>query len=57
MAAWLENSDESDDLEVWDMQKNEYGFKDLISWLNNGGILLEAEGKVEKKEKKIGRKG
>ena len=51
MVAWLENSDEMDDFEVWGVWKDDYIFKDLEFWLMNSGSLT-AEGGGKKKGRK-----
>ena len=54
MVAWLEDSEDSDDLQVWGVKKEVYVFKDLDLWLKNSGSLVQEEkkGKKEKKKRK-----
>lgn len=49
MVAWLENADDaSSDLDVWGVEKAQYGFVDLALWLKNEGKGLVLEGKSRK---------
>jgi hypothetical protein len=53
MVAWLENAeDASSDLEVWKVEKGQYGFADLDTWLKNDGKGLRLDGLKEKMEKR-----
>ena len=58
MVAWLEDSEDSDDLQMWGVKKEVYVFKDLDLWLKNSGSLVQEEkkGKKGKKEEKKGKK-
>jgi hypothetical protein len=49
MVAWLEDAeDASSDLDVWGVEKAQYGFVDLALWLKNEGKGLVLEGKSKK---------
>jgi hypothetical protein len=49
MVAWLENAeDASSDLDVWGVEKAQYGFVDLALWLKNEGKGLVLEEKSKK---------
>ena len=49
MVAWLENAEDApSDLEIWGVEKAQYGFVDLDIWLRNGGKGLKLEGKSKK---------
>jgi len=49
MVAWLENAEDApSDLEVWGVEKAQYGFIDLDVWLRNEGKGLVLEGKSKK---------
>ncbi|KAF8229355.1 hypothetical protein L208DRAFT_1482188 [Tricholoma matsutake] len=54
MVSWLEDAkDAPSDLEVWKVEKGQYGFADLDAWLRNDGNGLMLDGlKKEKKSKK-----
>ena len=57
MIKWLEceENDHPSDLDVWHMQKSEYGFKELEDWIGNGGTLDKAVKKNVEKEKGKGK--
>ena len=57
MVAWLDDDDDGpSDFEVWNLQKSEYGFKELKDWLKNGGTLDKAaKGRMEKSMGKTGK--
>ena len=49
MVAWLEDAEDApSDLEVWGVEKDQYGFVDLDIWLRNEGKGLMLEGKSRK---------
>ena len=49
MVAWLENTEDAPfDVEVWGVEKAQYGFVDLDMWLRNEGKGLVLEGKSRK---------
>src|SRR6266511_1127781 len=53
MVAWLENAeDASSDLDVWGVEKAQYGFVNLALWLKNEGKGLLLGGKSKKKKGK-----
>ena len=63
MVAWLEQEDSDDpsDFEVWHVQKSEYGFKELMEWIENDGTLdkptMEKLEKAKGKRRKMKGKG
>jgi len=55
MVRWLEHEDKDipSDLDVWHIQKSEYGFKELQDWVANGGTLdIAVKRNVEKAKAK-----
>jgi len=49
MVAWLENTEDAQsDVEVWGVEKAQYGFVDLDVWLRNEGKGLEKKSKKAK---------
>ena len=49
MVAWLEDAEDApSDLEVWGVEKDQYGFVDLDMWLRNEGKGLMVGGKSRK---------
>ena len=66
MVGWLEreDSDYPSDMDVWHVQKSDYGFRELADWIANGGTLDKAvkrnlekgKGKKGKAKAKEGRK-
>ena len=57
MVSWLEREDGGDpsDFDIWHLQKSEYGFKELATWIANGGTLDKVA--KSKWEKAIVKKG
>ena len=52
MVAWLEGGeDASSDIEVWGVEKGQYGFGDLDLYLKRGGVGLVSEEELERKKK------
>ncbi|KAF8231620.1 hypothetical protein L208DRAFT_1276121 [Tricholoma matsutake] len=54
MVLWLEDAEDApSDLEIWKVEKGQYGFADLDAWLRNDGNGLMLDGlRKEKKSKK-----
>lgn len=57
MKAWLEEESESSDVDVWGVQKANYGFSDLKDWLDNGGTLELDDEEEEFERYKVVKKG